>query len=74
MMPRITVEAIDNMVQSVPFIQECVEVTGRPGQIDWAGSFPMIGNSSSEFGRLGNRQPEDFIEGMTREGPGCTLE
>lgn len=73
---RITVEAIDNMGNRMPFIQECVEVTLEgPGRLIGPARFPLIGGSSSFWirtvGETGSLRI--FIEGMTGKAE-CTLE
>lgn len=73
---RITVEAIDNMGNRMPFIQECVEVTLEgPGRLIGPARFPLIGGSSSFWvrtvGETGSLKI--FIEGMTGNAE-CTLE
>ncbi len=67
---RITVESIDNMGNRMPFIQECVEVTLKGPQIDWAGSFSADRRELFFLGSdgWGNRQPEDFYRRYDREG------
>ena len=72
---RITVEAIDNMGNRMPFIQECVEVTLEgPGRLIGPARFPLIGGSSSFWvrtvGETGSLRI--FIEGMTGKAE-CTL-
>ncbi len=73
---RITVEAIDNMGNRMPFIQECVEVTLKgPGRLIGPARFPLIGGSSSFWvrtvGETGSLRV--LIEGMTGKAE-CTLE
>ena len=73
---RITVEAIDNMGNRMPFIQECVEVTLEgPGRLIGPARFPLIGGSSSFWvrtvGETGSLRV--LIEGMTGKAE-CTLE
>lgn len=73
---RITVEAVDNMGNLMPFIQECVEVKLEgPGRLIGPARFPLTGGISSFWVRTAGETGSVgiSIEGMTGRAE-CTLE
>lgn len=65
---RITVEAVDNMGNLMPFIQECVEVKLEgPGRLMGPARFPLTGGISSFWVRTAGKTGavRIIIEGMT---------